>query len=84
MHTAPHFSMRNPGSDPYTSGYNGQSYPNRNGNYHVSHITVAYTDPISLHGSLLGFLPNYAYQNAPHFNTYGQPKANGFGCETPL
>jgi hypothetical protein len=33
---------------------------------------------------LLGILPNHAYQNAPRFNTYGQPKAGGFGYETPL
>jgi hypothetical protein len=32
----------------------------------------------------LGFLPNHAYENTPCFNTYGQPKANSIGFETPL
>jgi hypothetical protein len=32
---------------------------------------------------LLGFLPNHAYQNAPCFNAYNQPKADSFGYETP-
>jgi hypothetical protein len=30
----------------------------------------------------LGFLPNHVYQNAHHFNTYGQPEADGFAYET--
>jgi hypothetical protein len=44
---------------------------------------VVYTNPIPLPGSSLGFLPNHAYQNMSHFNTYGQPEASGFGYETP-
>jgi hypothetical protein len=43
---------------------------------------VAYTDSIPLTVSLLGFLPNHAYQNSPRFNTYGQPEADDFGHET--
>jgi hypothetical protein len=82
-HTAPSFSMPNPGSAPYTSGYNGREYLNPNGNYQAPYNTVAYTNPILLPGSSLGFLPNYAYQNAPCFNAYGQPEAGGFGYETP-
>jgi hypothetical protein len=30
----------------------------------------------------LGFLPNHAYQNAPRFNAYRQPEADGFGYKT--
>jgi hypothetical protein len=74
-HTTPSFSMPNPGSATYASGYN----PNPNGNYQASYTTVAYTDPIPFTGSSLGFLPNHAYQNAPRFNAYGQPEAGGFG-----
>jgi hypothetical protein len=70
MHTMPSFSMPNPGSAPYTSEYNGQTYPNPNGNYHAPYTIVAYTDPIRLPGSSIGLLPNHAYQNAPRFNTY--------------
>jgi hypothetical protein len=47
------------------------------------YITVAYTDPIPLPGSSLGFLPNHAYQNVPRFNTYGQSNVGGFDYETP-
>jgi hypothetical protein len=75
--------MSNPGSASYTFGYNCWTYPNPNGNYQASYTTVAYTDPILLHGSLLGFLPNHAYKNAPHFNAYSQAKADGFSYETP-
>jgi hypothetical protein len=75
--------MTNPGSAPYTFGYNGRAYPNPNGNYQAQCTTVAYTDPIPLPGSSLGFLPNHAYQNTLRFNTYGQPEANNFGFETP-
>jgi hypothetical protein len=32
-HTALSFSIPNPGSAPYTSGYNDRAYPNPNGNY---------------------------------------------------
>jgi hypothetical protein len=53
------------------------------GNYQAPYTTVAYTDPITLPGSSLGFLPNHAYQNVSWFNAYGQPKADGFGYETP-
>jgi hypothetical protein len=51
-------------------------------NYQAPYTTVAYTDPIPLLGSSLGFLPNHAYENAPWFNAYGQPEAGGFGYET--
>jgi hypothetical protein len=67
----PSFSMSSPDSTSYTSGYNGRAYSNPNDNYQAPYITVAYTDPIPLAGSLLGFLTNHAYQNAPHFNAYG-------------
>jgi hypothetical protein len=53
------------------------------GNYQALYSTVAYTDPIPLPGSSLGFLPNYAYQNTSWFNAYDQPKADDFGYETP-
>jgi hypothetical protein len=32
---------------------------------------------------LLGFLPNYVYQDPPCFNAYVQPEADGFCYETP-
>jgi hypothetical protein len=83
MHTAPNFSIPNPDSVPYTSGYNGRSYPNPNSNYQVTYTTIAYIDSIPLSGSSLGLLPNHAYQNVSHFNAYGQPKADNFGIETP-
>jgi hypothetical protein len=70
-HTAPSFAMPNSGSTPYTLEYNGWAYTNPNGNYQVLYTIVAYTDPIPLPDSSLGFLPNQAYQNAPYFNTYG-------------
>jgi hypothetical protein len=84
MHTAPSLSMPNPCSAPYTSGYNGRAYPNPNGNYQALYTTIACIDPIPLPGSSLRFLPNHVYQNVPRFNAYGQPKADGFGYETPL
>jgi hypothetical protein len=80
--TTPSFSMPNFTSAAYISGGNGRAYVHANGNYKASYTTVAYTDPISLHGSSLGFLPNHAYQNVPHFNTYRQPEADDFGYET--
>jgi hypothetical protein len=83
-HTAPSFAMPNPGSAPYTPGYNGQAYTNPNCNYQAPYTTVAYTDPIPLPGSSLGFLPNQAYQHTSRFNTYGQPKTGDFGYEPPL
>jgi hypothetical protein len=76
--------MPNPSSAPYTSGYNGRAYPNPNGNYQALYTIVVYTDPISLPGSSLNFLPNNTHQNVPCFNTYGQLEADGFGYETPL
>jgi hypothetical protein len=82
MHTAPSFTIPNPSSTPYTSGFNGQAYPNPSNNFQASYTTVAYTDPILLPGSSLGFLPNHAYQTPPRFNAYGQPKTGGFGYET--
>jgi hypothetical protein len=75
--------MPNPGSATYTPGYNGRAYTNPNGNYQAPYTTVAYTDPIPLPDSSLGFLPNHAYQHASRFNAYGQPKADGFDYETP-
>jgi hypothetical protein len=83
MHTTPSFTMPNTGSAPYTPGYNGWAYTNPNGNYQATYTTVSYTDAIPLPGSSLGFLPNHAYQDVPHFNTYNQPKIGGFGYLTP-
>jgi hypothetical protein len=82
MHTVFSFSMSNPNSASYTFGYNGWTYPNPNGNYHAPYTTIAYTDPIPLSSSLLGFLPNHAYQNVSRFSAYGQPEVDGFGYET--
>jgi hypothetical protein len=82
-HTVPSFSMPNPGLAPYTSRYNDPTDPNPNCNYQSPYTTVAYIDPIPLPGNSLGFLPNHAYQNMPHFNAYGHPEAGGFGYETP-
>jgi hypothetical protein len=83
-HATPSFSIPNPVSAPYTFGYNGQTYSNPNGKYQAPYTTIAYTDPIPLSSSSLGFLPNHAYQNTPCFNAYGLPEADGFGYETPL
>jgi hypothetical protein len=82
-HTVPSFTIPNPSSTPYTFGFNDRAYPNPNGNFQAPHMTIAYTDHIPLPRSSLGFLPNHAYQNMPHFNTYGQPEADDFGFETP-
>jgi hypothetical protein len=82
--TTPRFSMPNPGCTPYTSGYDGRTYPNPNSNYQAPYTIVAYTDPIPLPGSSLGFLPNHAYQNVLRFNAYGQLEADVFGYETSL
>jgi hypothetical protein len=57
---------------------------NASDNYQAPYYTLAYTNPIPLFGSSLGFLPNHAYQNMTQFNAYGQSKADGFGYETPL
>jgi hypothetical protein len=83
MHTAPSFSMPNITSAPYTPGGNGRAYAHASGNYHAPYTTIAYTNPIPLPDSSLGFLPNHTYQNPMHFNAYGQPKADGFGYEIP-
>jgi hypothetical protein len=82
-HTTPSFTIPNHSSTPYPSGFNCRAYPNPSNNFRASYMTVAYTDPIPLPGSLLGFLPNHAYQTPPRFNAYSQPEASYFGCETP-
>jgi hypothetical protein len=82
-HTTPSFTMPNPSLTRYTSGFNGQAYPNPNGNFQATYTTIAYTDSIPLPGSSLGFLSNHAYQTPSRFNAYGQPEADGFGYETP-
>jgi hypothetical protein len=53
--TAPSFNVSNPGSAPYTSGYNDRAYPNPSNTYQASFTTIASTDPIPLLGSSLGF-----------------------------
>jgi hypothetical protein len=70
-HTAPSFFVPNFTSAPYSPGGNGQAYAYASGNYHTPYTTVAYTDPIPLPGSSLGFLPNHAYQNPLRFNAHG-------------
>jgi hypothetical protein len=80
--TALTFTIPNPSSILYTSGFNGRAYPNPSSNFQASYTTVAYTDLISLPGRSLGFLPNHAYQTPPRFNAYDQPKAGGFGYKT--
>jgi hypothetical protein len=70
-HTTPSFTIQNPSLTPYTSGFNGRVYRNPSGNFHAPYTTIAYTNPIPLPGSLLGFLPNHAYQTPPRFNAYG-------------
>jgi hypothetical protein len=83
MHTTPIFTNPNLGSPPNISRYNGRVYPNPNSNYQAPYTTLAYTVPIPLPDSLLGFLRNHAYQNMPCFNTYNQSEARGFGYEIP-
>jgi hypothetical protein len=61
-HTAPSFTIPNPSSTPYTSGFNGRAYPNPTSNFQALYTTVAYTGPIPLLGSSLGFLPNHVYK----------------------
>jgi hypothetical protein len=80
--TAPSFSMANYTTAAYTPGGNGRAYAYARGNYEALYTTIAYTDPIPLPGSSLGFLPNHAYQNVLRFNAYDQPKAGGFSYET--
>jgi hypothetical protein len=75
--------MSNFTSSPYTLGGNGQAYVHSSNKYQAPYTTVAYTDPIPLPGSSLGFLPNHTYQNVSQFNAYGQSEASGFGYETP-
>jgi hypothetical protein len=82
-HTMPSFTMPNPSLNPCNSGFNGRAYPNPGSNFEAPYTNIAYTDHIPLPGSLLGFLPNHAYETLPHFNAYGQPEADGFGYETP-
>jgi hypothetical protein len=64
MHTAPSFAMPNPGSAPD---------PHTNFNYQVPYSIVAYTAPIPLLDSSVGFLLNQAYHNMTQYNTYDQP-----------
>jgi hypothetical protein len=78
-HTAPNFTIPNPSSTPYIFGFNGRAYPNPCSNFQAPYTTVAYTDPIPLPGSSLGFLLNHAYQTLPCFNLYGQPEVDGLG-----
>jgi hypothetical protein len=47
-HTVSSFSMPNPGSAPYTSGYNCRAYPNPNGIYQALYTTISYTHPVPL------------------------------------
>jgi hypothetical protein len=82
MHTAPSFSMPNPGPVVYTCRCNGRAYTNPNDNYQALYTTVAYTDLIPLHDSLVGLLLISAYHNATLYNTQGQPECGGFGYET--
>jgi hypothetical protein len=82
-HTAPSITIPNPSSTPYTSGFNGRAYSNLRSNFQAPYTTVAYTDPIPLPGSSLGFLHNHTYQTPPHFNAYGQPEAGDLCYETP-
>jgi hypothetical protein len=56
---------------------------NASDNYKAPYSTVAYTDPILLPSSSVGFLPNHAYHNMTWFNAYGQSKTGDFGYETP-
>jgi hypothetical protein len=83
MQIVPSFPLPNFTPASYTPRGNGRTYPHSSSSYQDTYSTKAYTDPIPLPGSSLGFLPNHVYQNAPRFNTYGQPKASGFGYETP-
>jgi hypothetical protein len=58
------------------------AYPNPSGNFQAPYTSIAYTGPIPLLGSSLGFLPNHAYQTLPCFNAYGQSEASSFGYAT--
>jgi hypothetical protein len=83
MQTAASSCMPNFTSAPYIPEGNSRAYTHSSGNYHALYSTVAYTDSIPLPSSLLGFLPNQAYQNASCFNAYSQTKADNFGYKTP-
>jgi hypothetical protein len=80
--TTPILSMPNLTSAAYTPGGNGRAYAHASGNYQAPYTTVAYTYPIPLPDSSLGFLPNHAYQHVPRFNAYNQSKAGDFVSET--
>jgi hypothetical protein len=82
--TTPSFPMENPGPTPYTPECNSQSYTNNNGNYQALYSTVAYTNPIPLPSSSVGFLSISAYHNMIRYSTQGQPEYGGFGYETSL
>jgi hypothetical protein len=81
--TVPSFSLPNFTSASYTPGGNGRTYPDASSNYQAPYSTIAYTNLIPLPGSSLGFLLSHAYQNTSCFNAYVQPKAGGFGYESP-
>jgi hypothetical protein len=82
-HTTPSFTIPNPSSTLYTSGFNGRAYHNPISDFQAPYTIVAYIDPIPLPDSSLVFLPNHAYQTPPHFNAYGQQEADDLGYETP-
>jgi hypothetical protein len=82
-HTAPIFTILNPSLTPHTSRFNCRAYSNPSSNFQALYTTVAYTNPIPLPGSSLGFLPNHAYQTSPCFNAYDQPETGSHGYETP-
>jgi hypothetical protein len=77
MQITPSFSMPNFSSAPYTPKGNDRTYANTSGNYQAPYSTIAYTDPIPLPSSSIGFLSNHAYHNATRFNAYGQLEADG-------
>jgi hypothetical protein len=62
-HAAPNFSMPSFTLAAYNHEGIGRVYVYASSSYHALYITVAYTDPIPLPSSSLGFLPNHAYQN---------------------
>jgi hypothetical protein len=82
-HAAPSFTIPNPSSTPYTSGFNGRAYRKPSGNFQAPYTTIAYINPIPVPRSSLGLLSNHAYQTPLFFNAYGQPEAGGFNYETP-
>jgi hypothetical protein len=81
-HTAPSFSMPNPGLTPYTPGYNGRAYTNPNGDYQAPYTIVVHTAPIPLPGCSVGFLLNIACHNAMRHNTLDQSEFYSFDYET--